>query len=661
MTGEAIRRILSPNAMTSRSFLTGSLGLALGLLPLTGVCQQDPSSPPPTEPAVMDAVAAQPPPDSAAGDFTMSAPDIAAAPLPDATTTPLQAQKPPPNIPANSPVAEVVRLANSGLDQGVMLAFVTNSPNTFNLTADQIIYLNDIGVPSAVVTSMLQHDQNFAAMQPNNPAAAPPPAPVMPPPEEMTAPPPVEAPLTPPENADYTQFYNPLSPYGNWVNVDGYGPCWQPTVVVVNSGWQPYCDAGHWAYTDYGWYWMSDYSWGWAPFHYGRWFHHNHLGWCWAPGHVWGPSWVSWRYSNDYCGWAPLAPGAAWAPLANHYCFVPWNAFRDHHLQGFAITGRQAAPIFSQTVAANRFVATHNTVINQGVSAARVAAATHQVVEPLRLRDMSRTSVRGGRAEVIDSNTRTLSVYRPLSPNSTTTSTLRPGLNAGHTIASTYVPAGSQPWNEPSANRFTANQTHSTATAPLILRGQEQISPKPAAPAPAPRSSLVVIGRQQNGLPQAPISTGAAGQHSSVYLSENNATQRAQPTRPAWYDAQAAPGTHETTADTSRATPWLNSGAAAPAAGYYRNAEQPAPAYEVQRSYSAPAQSYRSQPAPAYSAPSRSSYSEVPRSASPAPAYSGGGGRSAPAPSYSGGGSRSAPAAPTASSGNASSGNNGHR
>ena len=59
-----------------------------------------------------------------------------------------------------------------------------------------------------------------------------------------------------------------------------------------------------------GWYWMSDYSWGWAPFHYGRWFHHARFGWCWMPDTVWGPSWVTWRYSDDYCGWAPLPPGA---------------------------------------------------------------------------------------------------------------------------------------------------------------------------------------------------------------------------------------------------------------------------------------------------------------------------------------------------------------
>ena len=107
-------------------------------------------------------------------------------------------------------------------------------------------------------------------------------------------------------------FYDTLAPYGSWVNVDGYGRCWRPSVMVYNPGWQPYCDHGHWVYTDCGWYWYSDYSWGWAPFHYGRWFQHPHWGWCWTPDTVWGPSWVTWRYSNGYCGWAPLPPFAVY-------------------------------------------------------------------------------------------------------------------------------------------------------------------------------------------------------------------------------------------------------------------------------------------------------------------------------------------------------------
>jgi hypothetical protein len=64
----------------------------------------------------------------------------------------------------------------------------------------------------------------------------------------------------PPPAADtgYSTFYDSLAPYGTWVDVAGCGPCWQPTVVVANPVWRPYCDAGRWVYTDCGWYWLSE-------------------------------------------------------------------------------------------------------------------------------------------------------------------------------------------------------------------------------------------------------------------------------------------------------------------------------------------------------------------------------------------------------------------
>ena len=84
-------------------------------------------------------------------------------------------------------------------------------------------------------------------------------------------------------NGAAADFYNSLAPYGTWVNVPDYGWCWQPTVVVVNSAWQPYCNNGCWLWTDQGWYWNSYYSWGWAPFHYGRWCQYPGYGWLWCP------------------------------------------------------------------------------------------------------------------------------------------------------------------------------------------------------------------------------------------------------------------------------------------------------------------------------------------------------------------------------------------
>ncbi|HZX75394.1 MAG TPA: DUF6600 domain-containing protein [Cyclobacteriaceae bacterium] len=98
-------------------------------------------------------------------------------------------------------------------------------------------------------------------------------------------------------------FYDQLSPYGHWVNYNGNGYAWIPTVSV---GFVPYGTGGHWVYTEYGWMWVSDYPWGWAPFHYGRWNFEPAYGWIWVPDNVWGPAWVVWRHAPGYYGWVPM-------------------------------------------------------------------------------------------------------------------------------------------------------------------------------------------------------------------------------------------------------------------------------------------------------------------------------------------------------------------
>jgi hypothetical protein len=102
-------------------------------------------------------------------------------------------------------------------------------------------------------------------------------------------------------------FYDTLDPYGNWIEVDEYGYCWQPG--GVDEEWAPYTD-GYWAFTDAGWTWVSYEDWGSITYHYGRWVEIEDEGWCWVPDYEWAPAWVSWRSSDDYVGWAPLPPRA---------------------------------------------------------------------------------------------------------------------------------------------------------------------------------------------------------------------------------------------------------------------------------------------------------------------------------------------------------------
>jgi hypothetical protein len=105
-----------------------------------------------------------------------------------------------------------------------------------------------------------------------------------------------------------------LNTNGQWVKLDKWGTCWQPTKVA--SGWCPYTNGNWKECDDCGWTFVSDEPWAWCCYHYGRWAKvKTGCGWCWVPGRVWASSWVSWRQGkSDACsciGWAPLPPEAS--------------------------------------------------------------------------------------------------------------------------------------------------------------------------------------------------------------------------------------------------------------------------------------------------------------------------------------------------------------
>ncbi len=317
----------------------------------------------------------------------------------------------PPDVDPNSPLAQIIQLAQSGVDESVLVSYAGNSATPFNLTADQIVYLKDIGVPDTVVQAMIQRDQQLGAADNTQPAAQP-------------------APATEPPTGDVTSsyFYGALAPYGGWVNVSGYGLCWRPQVVVYNSGWQPYCDHGHWVYTDDGWFWMSDYSWGWATFHYGRWFHDDHWGWCWWPDTDWAPSWVCWRYSDNYCGWAPLPPHSSYRPgigfefngvtvgagfdfgiSAGFFTFVPTEHFCDPHPGHYRLDRDHDADAYRQTTIINNFDVHSGVFVNHGIDPQRISAVTHTQIHPVSIQE-SGSPIRRG--EALGGN-QTLVINRP--------------------------------------------------------------------------------------------------------------------------------------------------------------------------------------------------------------------------------------------------------
>jgi hypothetical protein len=398
---------------------------------------------------------------------------VSAAPNSASTNTPASADPLslpplPPELPA--PVQEVVQLAQNTLGEQVLIDFVATIATPYSLTVEHVIFLKDLGVADSVIAALLKRQVALggAALQlPPEPdvagnlapdtqapteaklaltnapgadvglASVPAPAPQSVPyaPTQGETPALAPAPAAEPATTvNYNVFYQSLSPYGTWVEVGDYGWCWQPTVSTISVGWRPYSDNGRWIWSSSGWYWHSHYSWGWAPFHYGRWCNVPARGWCWVPGTVWGPSWVSWRHSNDHFGWAPLPPACGWATGvgltyhgagisvgfsfglgASDYCFVPRHRFYDPHCYRFRAPRHELVGLYHRSSVVNNYVVGNNNtvIINQGVGREVIQKHTREEIRPVALANArqpgkaSELALRpGGRAERLE-------VYRP--------------------------------------------------------------------------------------------------------------------------------------------------------------------------------------------------------------------------------------------------------
>jgi len=158
----------------------------------------------------------------------------------------------------------------------------------------------------------------------------------------------------------YQDFYDQLSPYGEWVDHPDHGYIWIPD---AGPDFRPYSTEGHWVWTeDAEWMWVSDYDWGWAPFHYGRWDQDQHYGWYWVPGYEWSPAWVAWRDGGDYYGWAPIRPGisidvnynmGSYAPPYDFWSFTPRRYILYPRVRDYCVDYRRNYSIFSVTTVIN--------------------------------------------------------------------------------------------------------------------------------------------------------------------------------------------------------------------------------------------------------------------------------------------------------------------
>lgn len=399
----------------------------------------------------------------------------------------------PENVQLSPGLEEIITMAQAGISEEVMLSYITNSSNVYRLTSNEIVYLNDMGISSPVITALIERDNAADTMQrkkeavaaaplppgaalsapatniypattprseivqvpkyPENvdygiPASQLPPATETPLPEEVTPYAP-ETGQAPPSDIDY--FYSGLSPYGNWYYVPSYGYCWRPTVAVVNYNWRPYCDGGRWLWSTRGWYWYSDYSWGWAPFHYGRWCVYPRLGWMWVPDRVWGPSWVSWRTTRYYCGWAPLPPSCHYVSGFGlyynngsvgvsfgfgygyqYYNFLPYHRFCDSSPYHYYASRSHCKTIYDQSTVVNNYIqGDNNTIINQGVGFDRVASVTRSTIPTVEVRETPAANFDAqGRRERLLSSGNSVSVTSPAPPPGGTTADGRRSRNA---------------------------------------------------------------------------------------------------------------------------------------------------------------------------------------------------------------------------------------
>ena len=713
----------------SSSWLAGGLALAL---PWLNGCAQEAASAPggsPTNAAPAPAVVATNPPvlsEAVATNFP-----VPPEPPADASAKPVvpdpeaaEARPLPPGLLASPSFSEVVRMANAGVDARVMMSFITNSAGTFNLGADQIIFLKDIGLSHEVIATMIEHDlaissgkfQVTASTVPSRAAlaTAPPPQTAGTPPVSTAvvepsvwqaqtpdpnaaanqyAPAPANAPAPPAGQSAETApaapqpttvvnnnyFQQTLSPYGNWVNVEGYGNVWQPTVSVVDTTWRPYMNGGRWLYTDAGWYWNSDYAWG-CTFQYGRWFYQPTYGWCWWPNTVWAPSWVTWRSSASYCGWAPLPPYSGWTAGVgftwygsgvsvgfgfnygcNYYNWVPYSGVCSATPYRYGVPHGRATAIYNQsTVVNNVIVGNNNTIINRGVDVDRVSRYAGKPVPRASIRDVPHTASTGGRGDRVQRNGSEVVIERP--SNAAARGPLAPSRQATPHLTSTTSrtpPAVSDPAR--ATSRTEAPSVSARSGAPR-QPSPTQVQTAPRQPAlattPAPSRSTppgsvarAPVARGVATPPQAVPATRTPSQFAPVNPTPPSASPRsvAPAPRPSYTAPRVA---MNPTAPVARPS-YTPSTPSAPRSSYTgptgaMNPTAPAP----RPSYTPPA---AAAPRPSYTPPSapapRPSYTPPPapvmRAPTPAP--------SAPAPSYRANPSP-APSAPSAPSSGGSGG-----
>jgi hypothetical protein len=127
------------------------------------------------------------------------------------------------------------------MDENVILAFIQNSGQTYSPTADEILYLSNLGLSQTVVAALFKR---APSAQPEMDAAA----------STTTVasvglPPLGSPPAAQSGNVEFS--YNAPAPYDTWRDVPDNGLCWQLATTTLIPDWHPYVIQGGWLHTDH--------------------------------------------------------------------------------------------------------------------------------------------------------------------------------------------------------------------------------------------------------------------------------------------------------------------------------------------------------------------------------------------------------------------------
>jgi hypothetical protein len=277
-----------------------------------------------------------------------------------------------------------------------------------------------------------------------------------------------------------SDFYEPLTPQGEWIVVGSYGRCWRP--AHVERDWRPYSE-GYWQRTEAGWYWVSDEPWAWATYHYGRWNFTDQYGWYWVPQTVWAPAWVSWHSGGGYIGWAPMYPSGVTVIAPRAYVFVEERHFTE--------PVRRSTLVVNNTTIINK-----TTVINEGPATTVIEKASGRKVQAVAVQELRHKTEA---AVVVKQKTPAATTEKTVqSPVRSTVETPEKKTVTAVEPAPVQKPAATTPASAATAPEKGKAQSETHKSVPVVAEAKPVARPE-AKPAARPEAKPVVA-KESTGL-----------------------------------------------------------------------------------------------------------------------------------------------------------------